>query len=443
MLDISTGEAILRALRNGTVPSKGTHYLLAGNKREKDYLNRELDYVSFTNDNGHSGFKFIYGPYGSGKSFLCEVVKEDALKKGFAVSEIVISKAVQLQNFETVYQAIMTGLRTNSQRDYSAIRQIFQEWLSKEKKDIIMKYDLDPDENDEDEEKLMELLEQKIGDEIAKANATTSGIVQAIYSFYKGLMDGDRQLSDWALGWISGDTSIDRTAKSRIGVKGKVDKTNAFEFLLALLHILKLSGYKGLLIIIDEVETVRKERRDIRYQAFENLRFLIDMVSKDRLKGCYMLFTGTDDLIENEDRSIKEHDALYSRIKPLSLQIKESVKGVLSTPLMKLQRFSSEQLIEVAFKVREIHGLVHEWVPKNVIDDTFIKQYVDSFTIAFDQEITVLPRTFLREFLFVLDAAKEGNDVHSLLNISPHTVKRIKHNIEVAGGRETAVDVEL
>ncbi|NLY78357.1 MAG: DUF2791 family P-loop domain-containing protein [Lysinibacillus sp.] len=110
---------------------------------------------------------------------------------------------------------------------------------------------------------------------------------------------------------------------------------------------------------------------------------------------------------------------------------------------MKLQRFSSEQLIEVAFKVREIHGLVHEWVPKNVIDDTFIKQYVDSFTIAFDQEITVLPRTFLREFLFVLDAAKEGNDVHSLLNISPHTVKRIKHNIEVAGGRETAVDVEL
>jgi adenosylhomocysteinase len=75
-----------------------------------------------------------------------------------------------------------------------------------------------------------------------------------------------------------------------------------------------------LLIIIDEVETVRKERKDIRYQAFENLRFLIDMVSKDRLKGCFMLFTGTDELIDNEDRSIKEHDALYTRIKPLSLQ---------------------------------------------------------------------------------------------------------------------------
>src|SRR5690606_15314988 len=217
--------------------------------------------ISFDND-GHAGFKFLYGPYGSGKSFLCEVLKEDALENNYAVSEIVISKSVQLQNFETVYQAIMTGLRTKNQREYSAFRQVIQEWLSKEKMDIIRKYDLDPDERDEDEVQLMNLLEQKISDELSKANATSPGIVQAFYSFYKGLMEGDRQLSDWALGWIAGDASIDRVAKSKIGVTGKVDKTNAFEFLLALLHILKLSGYRGLLIIIDEVETVRKERRD-------------------------------------------------------------------------------------------------------------------------------------------------------------------------------------
>ncbi|TVZ76020.1 hypothetical protein FB379_14216 [Aeribacillus composti] len=42
-------------------------------------------------------------------------------------------------------------------------------------------------------------------------------------------------------------------------------------------------------------------------------------------KGCYMLFTGTDDLIKNEDRSIKEHDVLYSRIKPLSSQKMEGL----------------------------------------------------------------------------------------------------------------------
>ncbi|PJW20779.1 hypothetical protein CV632_09725 [Geobacillus thermodenitrificans] len=442
-MEKNIGEAILRALRNGTVPSVGTHLLLTGNKEEKEYLNKELDYISFENDNGHAGFKFIYGPYGSGKSFLCEVLKEDAFKKGFAVSEVVISKAVQLQNFETVYQAIMTGLRTSSQREYSAFRQIIQEWLSKEKKDILRKFNLDPDESDEDEKQLMELLEQRISDELSKANATTPGIVQAFHSFYKGLMDGNRQLSDWALGWLAGDSSIDRAAKAKIGVTGKVDKTNAFEFLLALLHILKLSGYKGLLIIIDEVETVRKERKDVRYQAFENLRFLIDMVSKDRLKGCYMLFTGTEELIENEDRSIKEHDALFSRIKPLSLQQKDGINKVFSTPLMKLNRFSTDQLIEISYKVRDIHGIVHEWVPSTVIDDSFISQYVKSFTVAFDQEITVLPRTFLREFIFVLDAAKEGNDVRSLLNIDSNTVERIKHNIEVAGGREMAVDLEL
>jgi len=443
MMDVNKGESILRALRNGTVPNVGSHLLLAGNKEEKEHLNSELDYTTFDNYDGHAGFKFLYGPYGSGKSFLCEVLKEDAFEKGYVVSEIVISKAVQLQNFETVYQAIMTGLRTNMQREYSAFRQVIQEWLSREKREIIQKFDLDPDQKDEDEDQLMNLLEQKISDELSKANATSPGIVQAFHSFYKGLMEGDRQLSDWALGWIAGDPSIDRVAKSKIGVTGKVDKTNAFEFLLALLHILKLSGNKGLLIIIDEVETVRKERKDIRYQAFENLRFLIDMVSKDRLKGCYMLFTGTEDLIENEERSIKEHDALFSRIKPLSLQQKAHVNKVFSTPLLKLNRFSTDQLIEVSHKVRNIHGDVHEWQPGKVIDDSFIKQYVESFTIAFDREVSILPRTFLREFLFVLDAAKEGNDVRTLLNISADTVERVKHNFEVAGGRETAVDMEL
>lgn len=439
-LNIKIGESILRALRNGTVPNVGTHYLMAGNREEREHLNSELDYISFNNENGHAGFKFIYGPYGSGKSFLCEVLKEDAFQNGFVVSDIVISKAVQLQNFETIYHALLTGLRTNSQKEYSAYRQIIQEWLSKEKKDILLKYDLDPDDSDEDEKRLMKLLEQRIGDELSKANATTPGIVQAILSFYKGLMEGDRQLADWSLGWLSGDTSIDRAAKMRIGVTGKVDKTNAFEFLLALLHIISLSGYKGLFFIIDEVETVRKERRDIRLQAFENIRYLIDMVSKDRLKGCFMLFTGTDELIENEERSIKEHEALYTRIRPLSLQ--QEVR-VLSTPIIKLNRFSKEQLKEVAQKVRDIHSQVHSWLGNTVVDDNFINQYVQSFTNAFDREITVLPRTFLREFIFVLDAAKGGNDVHALLNINPETVHRIKHNFEVAGGREAAVDIEL
>ena len=67
-------------------------------------------------------------------------------------------------------------------------------------------------------------------------------------------------------------------------------------------------GIQDYLLLLT-VETIRKERKDVRYQSYENLRLLIDMVGKDNLPGCYLLLTGTDELIEDEEKGVKEHDA--------------------------------------------------------------------------------------------------------------------------------------
>ena len=262
--------------------------------------------------------KMVYGPYGSGKSFLCEVLKEEALKNNFVVSEIVISKNTQLHNFETIYNKLMVGMRTNEFREFSAFRIIIESWIEKEKSEIISKYNLEPDENKEDEEKLIASLKDKITLELAKANTTNVSIVNAVLSFCKGLLSGDNTLAQKSLAWFAGDTNIPADIKEEHRGKGTVDKGNVFEFLKTLLYIIEKSGYAGLFVIIDEVETVRKERKDVRYQAYENLR-LHDMVSKDNLPGCYLLFTGTEELIEDEEKGIKEHDALYTRVEPIKL----------------------------------------------------------------------------------------------------------------------------
>lgn len=441
-INISEGEQILRALHNGSVPAyEGAKHIMCGHEEEQNAILQDLNYIQFkSNEKAHSGFKMVYGPYGSGKSFLCEVLKEDALKDNYVISEIVISKNTQLQNFETIYNKIMAGLRTDLFREFSAFRIIIENWIEKEKSEIINKYSLDPDDIKEDEEELIKRLKEKIALELEKANTTNVSIINAVVSFCMGLLTGDNTLAQKSLAWFAGDTNIPSNIKKSIGVKGSVDKGNVFEFLKTLLYIIEKSGYSGLFVIIDEVETVRKERKDIRYQAYENLRLLIDMVSKDNLPGCYLLFTGTEELIEDEEKGIKEHDALYTRIEPIKL----GDIRILEQPLIKLSRFDSSQLIEVSKKVRYIHGIVHEWNPDTKITDDFIDCYVQNFTNAFGKEVSILPRTFLRNFIVVLEAAKKEpmSKIKSLLNINEEQVKEVYKQIEIHG-REVAMEMDL
>lgn len=441
-MKIEEGQQILKALHNGNVPAyQGAKYIMCGHEEERDTIYDELEYIKFNkNKKGHSGFKMVYGPYGSGKSFLCEVLKEDALKDNFVISEIVISKNTQLHNFETIYNKIMSGLRTDSFREFSAFRIIIEKWIEKEKLDIINKFDLEPDDVEEDEEKLVNKIKDKISLELQKSNTTNTSIINSITTFAISLIKGDNNLAQKSLSWFAGDTNIASDIKKTIGVKGAVDKSNVFEFLKTLLYIIQKSDYSGLFVIIDEVETVRKERKDVRYQAYENLRLLIDMVSKDNLPGCYLLFTGTEELIEDDEKGIREHDALYTRIEPIKL----GDIRVLEQPLIKLSRFCSLQLIEVAKKVRNIHGTVYEWNAEAKISDKFIEQYVRNFTQAFGKEVSILPRTFLKNFVFVLEASKREpiSKIKSLLNISEEQIKEITRNIEIYG-KEVAVEIEL
>ena len=67
-------------------------------------------------------------------------------------------------------------------------------------------------------------------------------------------------------------------------------------------------------------------------------------------------FTGTEELIEDEEKGIKEHDALYTRVEPIKL----GDIRILEQPFIKLTRFNTSQLVEISKKVRYIHGVVHK-----------------------------------------------------------------------------------
>ena len=77
------------------------------------------------------------------------------------------------------------------------------------------------------------------------------------------------------------------------GCSGDLDHFGALGFLQGLLTVLRDTGHPGLVLVLDEVETLQRVRSDARDKALNALRQLIDEVDAGRFPGLYLVITGT------------------------------------------------------------------------------------------------------------------------------------------------------
>ena len=75
--------------------------------------------------------------------------------------------------------------------------------------------------------------------------------------------------------------------------KGDLDHFAALGFLQGLLTVLRDCGHPGLLLVLDEIETLQRVRGDVREKALNALRQLIDEIDAGRFPGLYLVITGT------------------------------------------------------------------------------------------------------------------------------------------------------
>ena len=78
---------IMNSLGGGTVPREGLGYIAVGREQEIDSLLRDTEVI----EDGGSTFRFVVGDYGSGKTFLMQLIKEYCVKNDFIVAEADLS----------------------------------------------------------------------------------------------------------------------------------------------------------------------------------------------------------------------------------------------------------------------------------------------------------------------------------------------------------------
>ena len=391
---------VIDALRRGTVPANGLDLLAVGLDRFLPALDADLDTVA---GNG-SAFKAIRGEYGSGKTFVTRFIAERAMRRGFASAEVQISETeTPLHKLETVYRRIGESLRTATFPP-SAFQSVLDAWLYTLDTDVATAQPgLDPITA---EAAVQRLLEQRL----AAVSSRTPAFAAALRAYRTALSTGDVAQADSLAAWLGGQPHVAAAAKRAAGVRGDLDHFGAMGFLQGLLTVLRDAGHPGLLLVLDEVETLQRVRGDVRDKALNAIRQLVDEIDSGRYPGLFLILTGTPAFYDGQSG--------IARLAPLAQRLATdfATDARFDNPRavqIRLAGFDQSSLIALGTRVRDLYarGASEPDRLRAHVDDAYVEDLAAAVTGSLGGRVGIAPRVFLKKLIGeVLDRVDQFPD---------------------------------
>ncbi|MFI9462626.1 BREX system ATP-binding protein BrxD [Streptomyces xiamenensis] len=415
---------VIDALRRGAVPEKGLDLLATGLGQFEAALDAELDAVA----SGASVFKAVRGEYGSGKTFFTRWLGERAKRRNFAVAEIQISETeTPLHKLETVYRRLTERLATSGFAP-SALRPVVDAWFYTLEEDALTA--------GAPEEELPQEVERLLTARLAEVSRHAPSFATALRGYRSALSTGDEATAAAVLAWLGGQPHVAAAARRSAGVRGDLDHFGALGFVQGLLTVLRDSGHAGLLIVLDEVETLQRVRSDARDKALNALRQLIDEVHSGRFPGLYLLVTGTPGFYDGRQG--------VQRLPPLAQRLATdfSTDPRFDNPRavqLRLSGFTLDSLVDLGTTIRDIYatGSAAPYRIRDVVDDVCIRELATAVGGALGGQVGVAPRLFLKKLVGdVLDRVDQFTDfdprLHYALTVRQDELSEVERNASAA-----------
>jgi hypothetical protein len=426
---------VLDALRRGAVPQAGLDLLAVGLDRFEAAVDEDLDAVAA----GASVFKAVRGEYGSGKTFFSRWLAERAKRRNLAATEVQISETeTPLHRLETVYRRLTERLATASFPP-SALRPIVDAWFYALEEDVLAAGTVDAG----DAEALDREVETLLARRLAEVSRTAPTFAAALRGYRAALTHGDQATAEAVLAWLGGQPNVSAAARRAAGVRGDLDHFGALGFLQGLLAVLRDCGHPGLLLVLDEVETLQRVRSDARDKALNSLRQLVDEVHAGRFPGLFLLITGTPAFYDGPQGA--------QRLAPLAQRLATdfSTEPRFDNPRavqVRLPGFTTEALTELGGKVRDLYadGSTAPDRIARLADDAYVADLARAVAGRLGGKVGVAPRLFLKKLVSdVLDRVDQFPDFdprqHYALTLTTAEMGEVERN--AASADEVPVDL--
>jgi hypothetical protein len=388
-------EHVFESLRKGLVPERGIDAFAVGVEKQRGELQRQLELAT----SGEGTIKFLRGGYGCGKTFMARLGLLDARARGFATSFVVVSdNDLRFHRFDDVYRKVLTELGTAS-CPRGALGDILDRWIGRVEEGLIAggEDDAAPDFDDK--------VRRRLDDDLA---AMTGGqapqdFIRVIQTIFERKQQGEVAEAGALISWLCGSGNVAASAKKAAGIKGDIGSRDALDYLRGVLEIVKAAGYVGLLIVIDEAETILRMRSDSRHKSLNGIRQIADLSGS--YPGMLWLFTGTPEFFDSR-YGVAGLAPLHDRIRFL----KQGRYASLRQAQLELVPFDAGRLRSVALRLRELFPSADRGRLEQKISGAFIERLVAQVTAGFKGDVGVVPRQFLRELVTQLDLVEEHDD---------------------------------
>ena len=390
----------LYALQNGVVPNLNLVNFQIGRSA---MINELAELLSITKE-GQGIIKFISGDYGSGKTFLLQYLKQIALDQNFIVASIQVNKGLRFNKMEDFYYHVMHNLSIPQSRKVgSNFEEMFDLWIQKVHQSM--------DRNQ---------AYQVINDVINELNYFNSTFSRAFLTFIRSKVNRNQELANAAASWIKGEKNMPSFLKAKLEVKGDIDQQNSMDFFKAFNRLIRLTGYSGFLILVDELELVMNERIDIRQAAYENIRNLLDTSGAGELDFCMFLMAGTNELFSNQEKGFPMYAALIERVESTNYQ---EFFNNQKQPIIYLPEIDIEFLLPLTHKILDAYQLTNDW------DAKITGEVLRNWTLAHIKKINtplkgVNIRAYTKKVLEILTILEQNPDYKGFNN----HIKLVKNN---------------
>jgi len=389
------GSILINALKGGVVPRVGLEYITVGRAQEITAILHDIDLIA----EGSASCRFIVGKYGSGKSFLLQTIRNYATAKGFAVVDADLSPERRFAGTKgqglATYKELMQNLSTKSKPDGGALPLILERWISGIQATVKAETNLDGDE-----------FHNHVEKQIYNVTGSLEGMVngfefaKAVIAYWRAYRRDDAAMKGNVLRWFRGEYPSRREAKADLDINFIVTDETWYDFLKIFAAFLVNAGYKGLLVVVDELVNIFKIPNSItRANNYEKILTIYNDVLQGKAKHIGFLFGGTPQCVEDKYRGLFSYEALRSRLAEghfAAADIKD-----LAAPIIRLSMLTQEEMYVLVEKLRDIHAQLYNYTPNLTHDDLVYFLTVEYNRVGAETHIT--PREIIRDFIELIN----------------------------------------
>jgi hypothetical protein len=425
-------DTILQSLRAGVVPRRGHQHIQVGRVEEVRALVQDIDRIR----DGGSSLRFVIGEYGSGKTFFLFLVRSIALEKGLVSGHADLNPDRRLHatggQARSLYAELMANLSTRTKPEGGAVASVVERFVTSALQ-----------EAREGGKSAEAVLHERLGSLSEMAGGYDFAEVVAAY--WRGHDQGNDQLKSDAIRWLRGEFSTRTDARKALGVRTIVDDDNLYDQLKLFSRFVRLAGYGGFLVCLDELVNLYKlansQARTSNYEQI--LRILNDSLQGVSV-GLGFVLGGTPEFMLDTRRGLYSYEALRTRLTQNRF-LGDGLRDY-TGPVLHLANLSQEEMYILLRNLRHVHAGGDPAL--HLLPDEALVAFMEHCAKRLGEAYFRTPRSTIRAFLELLAILEQNpqaawRDLLGAVDVAPDLNPDLEPLAEAAEPSPSSADDDL